>query len=274
MNVAPAKPAQRWLRWLHEPLLHFLVIGLLLFAVDHLTHPAVDDRVIVVDEGVREMLVDKFKQGRGRSPTPTEYERLVKLWSADEAMYREALLLGLDQGDESIRARMILNLRYRLLNNSFIGEPVAGELEAWLEVYRDRFDLPLRFDFELAQLPDGDDPQAALTAARARGELPETYGERLGRYGNRSRADIAKLFGGDFADALVAAVPEQWVVLGSDTGRHLARITRVYDPIPTMIADQPVRVETAWREAQAKLSVIRQVRELQRRYEVRREDQQ
>ena len=57
--------------WLSEPLLHFVVLGGLLFALDHFLVTRADDpHTIVVSADVNKELVDIFAGARNRPPTP------------------------------------------------------------------------------------------------------------------------------------------------------------------------------------------------------------
>lgn len=268
-ETSHARAASIW----REPLLHFLLIGLVLLAVDRLANPGDgDDRVVLVDAKVQAMLVAKFVEGRGREPSAEEYEELVRLWAKNEIMYREALALGLDKGDEMIRSRLVLKMRDLVYGNITVRGPDPGELQAWLAAHRERYDEPRRFAFEQVALADGADAAALLAAARAAGSLPDTLTPRVRRYTWRSRDAIAAVFGDAFADGLAAAAPREWVLLQSADGAHLARVTAVREAEPATLASHRGRVEADWRETQAKLSVRDQLAAIRARYEVRRED--
>lgn len=187
-------------------------------------------------------------------------------------MYREARALGLDQGDEMIRERIILKMRNLVYGNVTIRQPDPGELQAWLAAHRERYDLPRRFAFEQLMLGEDDDAMAALAAARAADAVPAPQANRLRRYGSRSRAAVATTFGASFADPLAAATPGEWSLLESDDGRHLARVTAVQEAVPATLEGHRGRIEADWQEAQAQLSVMDQLADLRARYELRRQD--
>ena len=109
--AATARSARRPLpAWLREPLLHFAVLGALLFGVDHLVAGRDEDpRVIVIDPEVDAASIQVFKDARGRDPNEEELFALRRVWLDNEVLYREGLALGLDRGDKSIRERVILS---------------------------------------------------------------------------------------------------------------------------------------------------------------------
>ncbi len=90
--IAPARPPGRRPSWLREPLLHFIVLGGLLFALDHaLISKADDPRTIVVGADVDSEATETFKAARGRDPNKDELEALHRVWLDNEVLYREGL---------------------------------------------------------------------------------------------------------------------------------------------------------------------------------------
>src|SRR5215470_12301843 len=53
-----------------EPLLHFFVLGALIFAADLILHPpANDERVITVTKALRQSFIDNFDEDKERAPS-------------------------------------------------------------------------------------------------------------------------------------------------------------------------------------------------------------
>ena len=114
------KPA--WLpSWLRDPLIHFLVIGGVLFAAYGLLVPDGNDpRRITVS---RDELIS-FAQYRANTfqfdvldqaldeLTAAERQALVDEYVREEALYQEAIAMGLDQGDDGIRQGLIQRLEF------------------------------------------------------------------------------------------------------------------------------------------------------------------
>ena len=96
--------------WAREPLLHFILLGGLLFAVDHFLISRADDpRTIVVGVDVDNEAKQLFKADRGRDPNVQELEALRRVWLDNEVLYREGLAMQVDKGDTAIRERVILS---------------------------------------------------------------------------------------------------------------------------------------------------------------------
>ena len=94
--------------WMREPLLHFLLIGAALFALDGVLAARQDDpRHIVVGAAVDAEARQTFQAARGRPPTGDELRALRQVWIDNEVLYREGIAMGLDKGDTAIRERVI-----------------------------------------------------------------------------------------------------------------------------------------------------------------------
>ena len=93
---------------LREPLIHFLVGGLAIFAfyawLGEEPDPA--SRTITLTQEDQARLALGFEQTMARPPTDAELDALVERWVRDEVLYREALRLGLDEGDPVLRRRL------------------------------------------------------------------------------------------------------------------------------------------------------------------------
>lgn len=269
-----------WVKaWLHEPLVHFLCIGALIFVVDQAVRSDADSpRVIVIDAGVRDDLVTLFETSRGRKPTAEEYDALVDGWLYDEVMYREAVALGLDKGDDMFRSRLELKLRAMLINNVALDPPTDADLRTWFEANRDRYTAPRRFDFVQFQI-DGEEPErtAAELAAGMRegtnnGVIPAAYENRARFYLNRSRDNIAAVFGEDFAAALLDGPEHTWRAVPSAAGWHVARVRAEKPAIDPDFESLKPRLAAEWRSFHSKRLAREAFQEIRDRYEVRRED--
>ena len=68
-----------------------------------------------------------------RPPTPDEMRRLVESKVREEILYREALALGLDQGDTIVKRRMVQKMEFLAEDVSALREPNREELKDWFE---------------------------------------------------------------------------------------------------------------------------------------------
>lgn len=98
---------------LRQPLLHFLVLGGLLYAAQVLWQPAPHE-TIAVDEAWVQQLRAEWRRETGRWPTLDELQASLQRQLDDERLLREALRLELDARDSVARSRLIANLRFAL----------------------------------------------------------------------------------------------------------------------------------------------------------------
>src|SRR5262245_7325132 len=93
-------------RLLREPLVHFLLLGAVLFGRHSFTRdgrpgPAASKQIrLTLDELAQLALL--FQAQWRREPTPEEFSRLVENKVQAEVLYREGLAMGLDKDDEIV----------------------------------------------------------------------------------------------------------------------------------------------------------------------------
>ncbi len=260
-------------RLVREPLLHFLVLGSLVFALDYAQGGSVaNQRVIRVDDAVMGELRELFESGQGRAPSTKEMDQLLYRWAQNEVLYREALARGLDQGDDMIRERMVTKLRQVMMDSIVVDRPKEDELRRWFEENRQYYDLPERYDFEQAGLEGMSEQDAsASVAAMNSGEVPTNLASRVRRYDGRPRANIEEMFGGKFAAALLAQADTRWVAIQSDEAWHAARVVRVVPAEPAKFEAVRLQAESEWQHLRRKQQAAEAIEEIRARYEIRME---
>ena len=212
--------------WLREPLLHFAILGAIIFAADHvLVSRANDPKLIVVGRSVISEARTAFRQTRGRDPNPQELQALTGRWVDNEILYREGLALQVDQGDAMIRDRVIF--KSLMVVDSGLKLPPVDEkvLRDWFESHRSRYDEPARFDFQEAVL-DGDATEsAARDFARALNSgTPGDAKAGLRVFKSRPLANLEQSYGADFARLLAESTPGEWKAIASTDGVRVVRL--------------------------------------------------
>jgi hypothetical protein len=111
MNPTPA-PGEKApvVRLLHEPLVHFLLLGALLFGLfawrgSAVTPVAATDQ-IVITPGLLDNMRTSFQRMNGHAPDAGELDQAVDLYVREEVLNREARALGLDRDDTIVRRRL------------------------------------------------------------------------------------------------------------------------------------------------------------------------
>jgi peptidyl-prolyl cis-trans isomerase C len=161
-------------RLLREPLVHFLLLGAILFGVYAYMERGrggVDQSKqirLTLDDLSQLVLV--FQSQWRRDPAPEEFRALVEEKVREEVLYREALALGLDKNDTIVMRRMAQKMQFLAEDVAAAREPTPAEIGTWFEANRDRVALPPRVSFRhLYFSPDRrgmrarDDATAALT---------------------------------------------------------------------------------------------------------------
>jgi hypothetical protein len=221
--VAPVRSLPDWLR---EPLLHFLVLGALLFAVDHVLVGRADDpRTIIVGPEVDKEAREVFKGSRGVDPTPEQLKALRQVWLDNEVLYREGMALRLDQGDSTIRERVI----FKALNIVETGvKPPAYDdktLNEWFNAHREKYDEPKRYDFQEAIL-SGPNTEAAVRAFvnELNTNTPGEAKAALRVFKGRPHSNLAISYGPDFAKTLENMPTGEWRAVQTREGWRAMRV--------------------------------------------------
>ncbi len=223
-------------RILREPLIHFLLIGLALFALyGRVASEGADSRTIAVDATRVADLSRQFQAVWSRPPTATELQGLVDSYIHDEVLYREGLAMGLDADDPVIkrRVRQKLDVISEEIGNQ--QAPTDAELSAYLAKNADAFRQPPILSFEQLFF-SGDAPAAEVErlsrealAALNKGEPSAGVGQAtmLPATVTSMSADlVAREFGEAFAKQLESLPLNVWQgPIASGMGAHLVRIT-------------------------------------------------
>lgn len=260
-------------RWLHEPLLHFLVLGALLFAVNSaLSDRGNDPKVIVIDAQVDEEARQVFAAARGRDPNAAELRALRQAWLDNEVLYREGLALQVDRGDPTIRDRVIFKTLSIVELN--IERPQGGEAElrAWFERNRARYDEPVRYDFREAVLA-GERSEAAVRAfvQALRDDSPAAAEASLRVFKARPRDNLVHSYGEAFAAALEAAPTGLWQALPTEAGWRAIQVDAITPARPADFATLHNVVHQDWVDTSMAEARSAAVREMTTKYVVRYE---
>jgi len=230
-------------KWMREPLTHFLLIGLLLFVVYGALNPGPvqrGTRIELTADDIRQLEIS-FVSKWGRPPAPQEFVGLVDSRVREEILYREALALGLDNEDTIVKRRLAQKMEFLAEDLSDLREPATEEYRAWFAKNSQRFALPPRVTFRhLYFSPDKRGQRAREAAEHALTTLagkPSDAMEAAGLadpfmfqnyFGDRSKEQVAKDFGPNFAQSLFRMSPGSWQgPVESGYGWHLVWIDSI-----------------------------------------------
>ena len=127
-------------RLIREPLLHFFILGALLFAFYGWLNRAgfAGPSEIVVSRGQTASLKAQFERVWQRQPTEQELSGLIDNWVREEIFYREALAMGLDRDDPVVRRRLQQKVEF-IVDSAIPEAPTAEELQRWLDEHTDAY---------------------------------------------------------------------------------------------------------------------------------------
>ncbi len=252
--TTPADPSPKLghvATWLREPLLHFVLLGAVLFGVDALiASRQADPRVIVIDATVDRQAQDVFKAARGRPPNTEELYALRRVWLDNEVLYREGLALQMDQGDAAIKDRVIFKSLSMI--NAGLKLPPFDEpmLHQWFEKNRIKYDEPARYDFDEAVLV-GDSGQAAAVgfAQALNAGAPGDAKAGLRVFKGRPQGTIEQSYGSEFMQALAVLQPGPWSALPQRDGWRVIRLQQVHAARPASFEDLRGVVLQDWKDS-------------------------
>ena len=247
------------MNWKKEPLVHFLLLGALLFGLSALlgdrTAGAEVDRITVTEDDIRWLSSAWARQWR-RPPTQEELDGLVRNQIREEILYREALNMGLDRDDTIIRRRLVQKIEFMTEDLIDQIEPTEEELRQHFEDNMDTYRIPERRTFTHVYFSvdrRGEnavvDAETALAELRSREQPPERAPEVGDRfmmqydYPRRSQAEVAQHMGREFAKALFELQPGEWQgPIRSGYGVHLVRISALEESVVPEFAQVADRV--------------------------------
>ncbi len=238
---------------LKEPLVHFLIAGAAVFWLLSGRAPDLGERRIVVDKAVVGAMVERFYGSFHRLPSPDETDGMIRDYVADQVYYREALGLGLDQGDEVVVRRMRRKLESLAVADAESAEPGDAQLQALIDTDPARYADDPRTSFEQVYL-GADSPESRANAnvqlAGLRGGKPVRAqpAPLPAKLANASASDISGLFGDEFTLALRNLPLGQWQgPIASGLGLHLVRVSDRAAPTKPSLATVRQRATNDWR---------------------------
>jgi PPIC-type PPIASE domain len=240
---------------LGEPMLHFLLIGIVLFGIYQWKAPVDSDRRrIVITQGVVDDLVTQHVAARGREPSSTELNHLIESYVRDEILYREGVKLGLERDDIVVKRRVRQKIEMIAEEDASTRTPTDADLSEYLVANQARFVQPAILTFDQVFVGEStSSPRVVHAAAVTREALrkgadPEELGKPtlLPHRMTRTPADlVARDFGASFAAALERVPVGEWVgPIDSSFGAHYVRVadrTPAVAPQLTAVRDHVVR---------------------------------
>jgi peptidyl-prolyl cis-trans isomerase C len=273
-------------RCVREPLIHFIFIGAVLFAVYNALHSKEaasrdSKKIVLTGDDVDQISLMWQAQGQP-APTAAQIQSLLDGKIREEVLYREALALGLDKEDTIVKRRMAQKMDFLAEDLSDLREPGRKELKTWFAKNSERFTVPGRASFR--HLYFSFDKHGKQTAAAAAEALKKINGKPSGSpeaaaladsfmfqdyYGDRSFDELAKTFGPGFARSLFAQKTGSWQgPIESGYGWHVIFIDSLTPARAPDFEEVEADARAQWVSAQREETKRRMYEEMKSHYEI------
>lgn len=239
--------------WTREPLVHFLLAGVLVFAFFSMRGEEADptSRVIDVDRNTQAAIALGFEQMMGRAPTDAELDSQIERYVREEVLYREALRLGFDRDDAVVRRRLAQKMDMVASARAETAQPSDKTLQGWYAAHPERFADEARYTLDQLWFSTVGKAKSGM-ARLGSGADWHQLGERIdlpASLENEPRRELLARFGERFVEELDRLEPgDEWQgPVASGLGWHLVRLTAREPGRVPPFADIRQQVEDDWR---------------------------
>ncbi|MDB6155644.1 MAG: hypothetical protein JWL90_4097 [Chthoniobacteraceae bacterium] len=268
---------------LREPLLHFLLLGVAIFAAYGLVSKPISGEPgnIVISAGQVAAMAEGFARTWRRPPTTAEIDGLIRDRVQEEVYCREAMALGLDKDDTIIRRRLRQKMEFVTDDVAALAEPTEDELSVYLKVHADTFRVQRQFTFSQVYLnPERHGENLARDTERLLAQLEQAgnqadvsaFGDPFlleHKFHSLPASEAAKQFGENFAAKLGELSPGQWQgPVESGYGVHLVLVSGRTEGLLPALAEVRDAVRREWANARRVEGNEKFYQELLKRYVV------
>ncbi len=230
------------MKFLKEPLFHFLLLGGAIFAVHAWRQPdetAADGagaQRIEVNAAAIKRLREGWTRQFQRAPNAEDMQALVEAHIKEEVLYREALAMGLDREDTIVRRRMAQKMEFLTQDISMAATPDDAALEQFFMQHAARYAQPAQVSFRHVYFSKERrgakleaDARETLAALAKPGASDEAFGDPFLHgytFTEHREQDVTGIFGSEFAAVLMKSPSSAWTgPVTSSYGLHLVLVT-------------------------------------------------
>jgi hypothetical protein len=213
-----------------EPLVHFLILGGLVFALHRAllsplaARPSTRGNLLVVDVQKQKELAALLEQRLQRKPTAHDLDQGIQRWVEEEVLLREALRLDLWQTDPVLRDQLIARMRSLLQASVAPRQASELELDAYLAAHRERYLEPANATFIEYVVPAGSQADDVARELARRLRMAETVRELPVRHSQRPERELAALYGAQLTARIMALAPGEWQILRAPRALHVVKL--------------------------------------------------
>lgn len=265
---------------LKEPLTHFLLFGLALFALYGIVNKENDDaNTIVIDDYDMKNIIASWEMQWKRLPTDEELKSLIQQNIKQEIFYQEALKMNLDHNDEIIKRRLAQKMQFLSNDLATITEPSEEDLKDFYEKNTENYFSPYSYSFyQIIFSPDQrKDPKK--DALGVKHKIKTNDPKQIQNQGDTmpfpyffkdtDAIELQRQLGNNFSKELENLPTDQWLgPIKSGFGYHLVYITdKILPQKPEFEAIRNELVRDLEYSNQQKLDQLI-FEELKKRYEI------
>ena len=261
---------------IREPVVIFFISGFLLFFVYQKTtnHYDLENREIVVTQPQLDLLFETFEKTWSRAPSNEERQKLLESHIKNEVFYREAVSMGLDKSDQSIkrRLRQVMEL---LLDDYTNVYPSESQLQEFLSKNPEGLltDPNISFQHRYYAYEEKDQAINDLTVLQY-GDVPESITSRTmsmipDTFDDAKKYEVMRIFGDLFADSVFTLEIGKWQgPVESAYGWHLVEISSVTPGEVPSLSEIWDDVEREWSVMKREQLLNEQYQRMKEKYHV------
>ncbi|WP_270730385.1 peptidylprolyl isomerase [Shimia sp. Alg240-R146] len=270
-------------RTLREPLLHFLLMGGIIFAGYSVLNPETAEtsqaKQIVVSSQEMDRIVSQFEATWRRLPTQDELDHLIDNRVREHILVREATSLSLDQNDTVIRQRLAQKMTFLISSAAGAAVPDEAGLQKYFQDNAETYASSPRISFRQIYVGETVDQPAftEMLTSLNKGADPTDFGVRSmlpPAYELSGPNAVNGNFGPAVFEVLLALEPGTWQgPIKSGFGYHAIEVTQVQLGEIPKFDDVKDTVMKDYQATETKIATDNILEELQARYEVILPDQ-
>lgn len=201
-----------------------------MYLVDTVMSADEDKNIFVSDQEILS-LISAWRSQVGREPTDDELARIINNLIDEEILYREALLLGLDQEDTIIKRRLAQKISF-LKEESIPEIPTTEELNEYYKNNKEKYYIESSFTFTHYYFSENNNSlersQQALKALQDNSKVKSDPFYLGKTFANEPLRNINTNFGESFSNELMTADLAVWNgPFESTYGHHIVYINSV-----------------------------------------------
>lgn len=268
-------------RILQEPLLHFLVAGSILFfylsGTDTETKPQV-----TISQGKIKQLTAQFEKTRQRPPSAEELKALIENQIREDLSFEYGVKMGLIEDDSIIKRRVQQKIEF-MLKDSIAGiDPTLEDLERYLMAHKEQYTIAPAYSFKHVYInpEQHEDVDTFMSELQSR-DIDANYkvlGDSMmleSKYSGITTAQIARLFGREFAKALDSLPLRNWQgPVMSGYGLHLVLIENKIPEHLATIEEVERQLRRDYRAEAQKNAINAFYDELTKKYDIKVADEE